>query len=75
MFDDLINKKGNRSSTTDHILADNECPSCGSKNVEIDYGVFISACKYSQYMVCKDCGLEWKVIYDKQLHIIDVEIQ
>lgn len=72
MFDDLIYSKGG-NTYIDYSTADIKCPSCGSEYVESSCGVFVSANRYVQCIFCMDCGFKWKVVYDQDLNVVDVE--
>lgn len=77
MFDDLIhkNKRKKEDINIDYNTANEECPFCRSRSVESTCGVFVSSYRYVQCMTCNDCGLRWKVVFNQDLKVTNVEIE
>lgn len=74
MFDDLLPKP---KTITDKIHDHQNCefcPACGSIAVEFVGGWIVDSNTYSQTMICKDCTLIWKIIFDADLNVVKLEM-
>lgn len=73
MFDDLIDNLGKMKRKINKAMKEDLCPLCGSPDIETVCGVFLSRTRYAQTMECEVCGAQWKIIYDSDLNVVDVE--
>jgi len=70
MFEDLIpdKKKSLKKTITDH----EQCPSCGSTDVDSVDGLFIPN-GYVETVLCRRCGIKWTITYDVDLNIVNIQ--
>jgi formate dehydrogenase maturation protein FdhE len=72
MYGDLITDISSVKRKLNEAVKDEICPMCGSPDIEASYGVFISRARYMQTMTCTVCSAQWKITYDNDLNVIDV---
>uniref|UniRef100_A0A6M3K114 Uncharacterized protein n=1 Tax=viral metagenome TaxID=1070528 RepID=A0A6M3K114_9ZZZZ len=70
MFDDIIYDK---TISVGEYIQNPQCLKCRSFDVkEWGSGIFVNGHTFKQPIECKCCGYKWYVIFDNDLHIVDV---